>query len=276
MITGKYRLHDIARKIDRDKSTIIRWEQQGLIPIAKRDSRGWRYYSKPEAEKIIQVVKNTNYFQNSDKLVQSYTGTAKKVGYGIVASVVIFMLFSLLNLGLVQVWANETATTTVYTTVTAGFLDVLNASSSQSFDSSLSFSFTFQTSSMTRLESVRVEDARGSGAGWTLNLSSTDWKSTLETMQLDYDGTGSNNSLGKMCLIVAPGTIASAAGQDTTNVDKGSLDCFSAGVQAIDIYIAQSSYGKGQYWITDFGLEQYIPGNPTAQVYTTTITYTIQ
>ena len=32
MLLGKYRINDIARKIDRDKSTIIRWEEQDLIP----------------------------------------------------------------------------------------------------------------------------------------------------------------------------------------------------------------------------------------------------
>ena len=64
MINEKCRLHNIAKKIDRDKSTIIRWEEQKLIPQAKRDSRGWRYYSRGEMEKIIKMVKETNYFQD--------------------------------------------------------------------------------------------------------------------------------------------------------------------------------------------------------------------
>ena len=57
MFGKKYRLIDIAREIDRDKSTIIRWEDLGLIPAAKRDSRGWRYYNDKEVKAIIELVK---------------------------------------------------------------------------------------------------------------------------------------------------------------------------------------------------------------------------
>ena len=47
---------DILREIDRNKTTLIRWEEAGLIPKAQRDSRGWRCYSKEEAEEIIGAV----------------------------------------------------------------------------------------------------------------------------------------------------------------------------------------------------------------------------
>jgi len=66
MIAGYYRLEDILREIDRNKTTLIRWEEAGLIPKAQRDSRGWRCYSKEEAEKIIQLVRDTNYFRNGN------------------------------------------------------------------------------------------------------------------------------------------------------------------------------------------------------------------
>jgi len=56
---------EILKKIDRNKTTLLRWEKQGLIPKAKRDSRGWRYYSKKEVEKILSLVKKTNYFRKS-------------------------------------------------------------------------------------------------------------------------------------------------------------------------------------------------------------------
>lgn len=65
MIKEKYYLNEILKKIERNKTTLIRWEEQGLIPKAKRDSRGWRYYSKKEAEKIINLIKKNNYFRNS-------------------------------------------------------------------------------------------------------------------------------------------------------------------------------------------------------------------
>ena len=67
MIAGNYRLQDILREIDRNKTTVIRWEEQGLIPAAPRDSRGWRYYTREQVEEIIRLVKTTDYFRNSDE-----------------------------------------------------------------------------------------------------------------------------------------------------------------------------------------------------------------
>jgi len=60
----KYRLKDIQERIDRDKSTLIRWEKEGLIHKAKRDSRGWRYYSREEVMSIVNKVLSTDYFRN--------------------------------------------------------------------------------------------------------------------------------------------------------------------------------------------------------------------
>jgi len=60
----KYRLKDIQERIDRDKSTLIRWEKEGLIHKAKRDSRGWRYYSREEVLSIVNSVLATDYFRN--------------------------------------------------------------------------------------------------------------------------------------------------------------------------------------------------------------------
>ncbi|MAF13743.1 MAG: hypothetical protein CMI53_02510 [Parcubacteria group bacterium] len=75
MIAGYYRLQDILREIDRNKTTVIRWEDKGLIPKAHRDSRGWRYYSKKQKDDIIRLVKNTDYFRegntNSDQSMNS-------------------------------------------------------------------------------------------------------------------------------------------------------------------------------------------------------------
>lgn len=59
-----YRLKDILEKVDRDKTTLIRWEREGLIPEAKRDSRGWRYYTKKDVQGIINKVLSTDYFRN--------------------------------------------------------------------------------------------------------------------------------------------------------------------------------------------------------------------
>ena len=64
MQNKKYRLKDIEEKIDRDKTTLIRWEKKGLILEAKRDSRGWRYYSQEQVQEIVKNVLSTDYFRN--------------------------------------------------------------------------------------------------------------------------------------------------------------------------------------------------------------------
>jgi len=64
MSKKKYRLKDIEEKIDRDKTTLIRWEKRGLIPEAKRDSRGWRYYSHDQVGEIVSKILTTDYFRN--------------------------------------------------------------------------------------------------------------------------------------------------------------------------------------------------------------------
>jgi len=64
MQNKKYRLKDIQEKVDRDKTTLIRWEKEGLIPRAQRDSRGWRYYNEKQVKEIVDKVLSTNYFRN--------------------------------------------------------------------------------------------------------------------------------------------------------------------------------------------------------------------
>lgn len=64
-IANAYRLKDILTKIDRNKTTLIRWEEEGKIPKAKKDSRGWRCYSKEDIERIINLILKTNYFQTN-------------------------------------------------------------------------------------------------------------------------------------------------------------------------------------------------------------------
>jgi DNA-binding transcriptional MerR regulator len=59
---GHYRVSDIAKQIDRSTMAVLRWEKEGLIPKARRDSRGWRTYTKEQVEDIVTLVKNTKYF----------------------------------------------------------------------------------------------------------------------------------------------------------------------------------------------------------------------
>lgn len=62
MISGYYRIHDLVERIDRNKTTVIRWEEKGLIPRAPRDSRGWRCYTQELLDEIISLVRKTDYF----------------------------------------------------------------------------------------------------------------------------------------------------------------------------------------------------------------------
>ena len=61
-----YRISVILKRIDRNKTTLLRWEELGLIPRARRDSRGWRYYTLEEVEYIVGLVKETNYFREGN------------------------------------------------------------------------------------------------------------------------------------------------------------------------------------------------------------------
>jgi len=271
----KLRIHEIARRIDRDKTTIIRWENMGLIPKAKRDSRGWRYYSKREVDDIVKLVKNSNYFE---EMPEKRKQKISKVSYIGMAAVVLYMLFHLVTLGIggannaIRAYTNQT--TTMYTTISAGILDIVSASSSASF-SGTTVSFSAQTSSLSKFGAFRVQDARGSGAGWTVNLACNDWKDSNGDIHVDCDREGSDEDYGKMCLLVSSGAINSIAGQDDTNITKGALDCFGTSVSSIDLYTAASDYGKGDYWVTDFSMEQYIPSNPTAANLTTSLVLTV-
>ena len=66
MIAGHFRINDILKRIDRNKTTLLRWENVGHIPTAKRDSRGWRVYSYEEVEFIVALVKKTDYFRQGN------------------------------------------------------------------------------------------------------------------------------------------------------------------------------------------------------------------
>lgn len=193
--------------------------------------------------------------------------------YVMIALLVMLMSYQLFTLGS-RVNAATSGNVVAYTTVSAGVLQLTSASTSNSF-TGVSVLFTSQTATMPDLGAMRVSDARGSGAGWTVALSGTDWKAGQDVMQLDYDATGANDNLGKMCMVVSAGQVRSEAGQSTTGITKGSLNCFSATVTSLSIYTAASAKGQGDYWITDFSLQQYIPSSPTAQTLTTTLTITI-
>jgi DNA-binding transcriptional MerR regulator len=64
-----YKIKDLALRLDRSILTIKRWERQGLIPKARKDSRGWRIYTEAEVRDILRLVHATNYFRNGSAVL---------------------------------------------------------------------------------------------------------------------------------------------------------------------------------------------------------------
>ena len=60
-----YRIGELAKELDRSTLTIKKWEESGLIPKAKRDSRGWRYYTEDDVNKIKMTLEEQDYFVKS-------------------------------------------------------------------------------------------------------------------------------------------------------------------------------------------------------------------
>jgi DNA-binding transcriptional MerR regulator len=61
-----YKIKDLALRLDRNILTIKRWEKRGLLPVPRKDSRGWRVYNEVEVKEILKRVQETNYFQNEN------------------------------------------------------------------------------------------------------------------------------------------------------------------------------------------------------------------
>ncbi|OGY44173.1 MAG: hypothetical protein A2729_00990 [Candidatus Buchananbacteria bacterium RIFCSPHIGHO2_01_FULL_39_14] len=156
----------------------------------------------------------------------------------------------------------------------SGAFDVY-ASSSASFNSALPVIFTAQTSTMTSVGGMKIIDDRGTSAGWTLNLTGSDWRASTEQIQFNYNGKGSDNGKGKLCAFPNGGSLYAESGS-LTGVSKGGIDCFSSTLSTIDLVTATNGNGNGTYWLTDMKLEQYVPANATATVYTTSIIFTLQ
>jgi len=60
-----YRIGELAKELDRSTLTIKKWEENGLIPKARRDSRGWRYYTEDDISRIREILEKHDYFVKS-------------------------------------------------------------------------------------------------------------------------------------------------------------------------------------------------------------------
>ncbi len=59
------RVKDLEKIIDRDRNTILRWEREGRVPPAKKDSRGWRFYTQEDIEKLKDYLRNQSPYYRS-------------------------------------------------------------------------------------------------------------------------------------------------------------------------------------------------------------------
>ncbi|MFH0819463.1 MAG: MerR family transcriptional regulator [bacterium] len=265
-IKNSYRLGDILRKIDRNKTTLIRWEEEGLIPRAKRDSRGWRYYTQADVDRIVKLILETNYFQQPLSHQRRMAKVLTRVGVTIIVG------FIIINLGIIGYHQAMADTETLSLTINTGSL-ITDCSAAATF-TAVNYSFTAQSASLTTLSGIQVEDTRGANAdGWTLNATAADW-ARGGGGSMDYDGTGTDTGTGKLCLLVGDGARYSVAGASTATVTLGATDCFASGTTTIDVGTAAAEYqrGDGRYWFVDIPGSQYVPAQQITGTYTATLT----
>lgn len=77
-----YSTSELAKLVGVSKNTLIRWEEEGVIPNPLRDGRGWRVWTKDALEKIIEIKKSKEL-----KKDVSYSNDKNKlrvniIGYG--------------------------------------------------------------------------------------------------------------------------------------------------------------------------------------------------
>lgn len=53
----KLRISAICKATGLSKSTIIRYEEEGILPAAKRDGREWRFYTSSDRDEIVKILK---------------------------------------------------------------------------------------------------------------------------------------------------------------------------------------------------------------------------
>jgi DNA-binding transcriptional MerR regulator len=70
MFSHIYRVKEVTKILDRDRTTIFRWEREGRIPAPGRDSRGWRIYTDVDLERMRGLIRELSGFTDRD----SYAG----------------------------------------------------------------------------------------------------------------------------------------------------------------------------------------------------------
>jgi DNA-binding transcriptional MerR regulator len=55
--TKRFKTKDICKIYDISRSTLFRWEMEGLITGVERDWRGWRIYHLENLKEIERIIK---------------------------------------------------------------------------------------------------------------------------------------------------------------------------------------------------------------------------
>jgi hypothetical protein len=66
MFGNIYRVKEVTRILDRDRTTIFRWEREGRIPAPGRDSRGWRVYTEGDLERMRRLIREFSDYRDQD------------------------------------------------------------------------------------------------------------------------------------------------------------------------------------------------------------------
>lgn len=271
----QYRVNDLTKAVDRDKTTLLRWEKQGLIPAAKRDSRGWRYYTSEDFSHIVQKIRDSNYFRRATLL-----------------PVLALLASGLMTVSLLSFtrYAYGNQNLNMNLNIAAGTLSVTASSTTQSMGV-VTYSFSNQTTTATNVQSVEVQDARGGAGSWTFNISCQDntaagcyWQGATEKdrFQLTADMGGvvadPASTSGKLCVDMTAGggyrcVSNSGAGCGAVTLTTA-YRCFVN--KTTDIQAATGTNANGDYYLAEWDWGQGVPGKASATVYTTIITYDLQ
>ncbi|GKU83582.1 WxL domain-containing protein [Niallia sp. NCCP-28] len=131
-----------------------------------------------------------------------------------------------------------------------------------------------QVSSLANWSITDITDARGTGAGWNISLTLSQFK--------EVDGNGDYVSGGKELAAnsLKVSTIPTIAQVDATSSDVSTITPVVAGTSldtesAIKILTAQTDGGMGSYTFGNLGVELTIPANAYAKTYKTEATVTL-
>jgi len=152
-------------------------------------------------------------------------------------------------------------TTTLYATVNAGSLSLSNTATATLSATTVSESAGSATGST---GTITVTDNRGSGAGWSVVSTSSDFTccSPTRTIAVTNLTINPNNA-----------TLAGVSGASTTSVTAGSSHTFTTTSDSTSVVTAASGYGMGQYTINP-SVTLTIPVGVYAGTYTATLTIT--